>query len=125
MFEQNKKIAIAFYEKLINDFDADGAFALYGGTTYKQHTPVIEDGQQGVAKFITWLRANHPNSRMEIKRSFSDGEIVILHCHWKRSPEDLGDAVVDFFRVENGKVVEHWYVIQPIPATAANNNTMF
>jgi predicted SnoaL-like aldol condensation-catalyzing enzyme len=50
---------------------------------------------------------------------------VILHCHWLRSPSELGNAVVDFFRVENGKVVEHWDLIQPIPATAANDNTMF
>jgi predicted SnoaL-like aldol condensation-catalyzing enzyme len=125
MSEQNKKIAIAFYKKLINDFDADGAFALYGGQSYKRHTPVIEDGQQGVTKFISWLRANHPNSHMGIKRAFSDGDMVILHCHWKHSPEDIGDAVVDFFRVKDGKVVEHWDVIQAIPATAANNNTMF
>jgi predicted SnoaL-like aldol condensation-catalyzing enzyme len=62
---------------------------------------------------------------MEIKRAFSDGNMVILHSHWVRSPGELGDAVVDFFRVEGGKVVEHWDVIQPIPATAANNNTMF
>jgi predicted SnoaL-like aldol condensation-catalyzing enzyme len=125
MSEQNKQIAIAFYDKLINKFDANGAFTLFGGKTYTQHTPVIEDGRQGVTKFISWLRANHPMSHMEIKRAFSDGDTVILHSHWKRRPEDLGDAVVDFFRIDNGKVVEHWDVIQPIPATAANNNTMF
>ncbi len=62
---------------------------------------------------------------MEIKRAFSDGDMVILHCHWMRSPGELCNAVVDFFRVENGKVVEHLDVIQPIPATVANNNTMF
>ncbi len=121
----NKKIAIAFYEKLINDFDADGAFALYGGETYTQHTSVIEGGQQGVTKFISRLRANHPNSHMEIKHAFSDGDMVILHCHWRRNPEELGDAVVDFFRVKKGKVVEHWDVIQPIPATAANKTQCF
>lgn len=125
MSEQNKKIAIAFYEKLINEFDPDSAFAQYGGETYTQHTPVIEDGQGGVTKFISWLRSNYPESRMEIKRAFSDGDMVILHCHWMRSPGELGNAVVDFFRVDNGKVVEHWDVIQDIPATAANNNTMF
>jgi predicted SnoaL-like aldol condensation-catalyzing enzyme len=125
MSEQNKQIVIAFYSKLINDFDPETAFALYGGTTYRQHTPVIEDGQEGVTKFMHKLRENFPNSRMEIKRSFSDGDMVILHCHWVRSPGELGNAVVDFFRVENGKVVEHWDVIQPIPETSANNNTMF
>ena len=125
MSEENKKIAIAFYEKLINDFDAEGAFALYGGETYKQHTPVIEDGREGVAKFIAGLRSNYPESHMQIKRAFCDGDMVILHCHWVRSPGELGNAVVDFFRLEHGKVVEHWDVIQPIPETAANGNTMF
>ena len=125
MSEQNKKIAIAFYDKLINEFDAEGAFAQYGGATYIQHTPVIEDGREGVTRFIAWLRENHPESHMEIKRAFSDGDMVILHSHWRRSPGDRGDAVVDFFRVQDGRVVEHWDVIQPIPATASNNNTMF
>jgi predicted SnoaL-like aldol condensation-catalyzing enzyme len=125
MSEQNKKIAIAFYEKLIKGFDPESAFAEHGGETYTQHTPVIEDGREGVTKFISSLRSNYPDSHMEIKRAFSDGNMVILHSHWVRSPGELGNAVVDFFRVEGGKVVEHWDVIQPIPATAANNNTMF
>jgi predicted SnoaL-like aldol condensation-catalyzing enzyme len=125
MSEENKKIAIAFYDKLINEFDAEGAFAQYGGTTYTQHTPVIEDGPEGLVKFISWLRSTYPNSHMEIKRAFAEGDMVILHCHWVRSPGERGDAVVDFFRVEDGKVVEHWDVIQPIPENAANNNTMF
>jgi predicted SnoaL-like aldol condensation-catalyzing enzyme len=125
MSEHNKQIAIAFYERLINQFDPEGAFAQYGGDTYRQHTPVIEDGQAGVTKFIYWLRSEYPQSHMQIKRAFSDGDIVILHCHWVRSPGELGNAVVDFFRVENGKVVEHWDVIQAVPATASNNNTMF
>jgi predicted SnoaL-like aldol condensation-catalyzing enzyme len=125
MSEQNKRIAIAFYEKLINDFDPDTAFKLYGGDTYKQHTPVIEDGRKGVTKFIGWLHSNYPSSRMEIKRAFSDGDMVILHCHWIQSPGELGNAVVDFFRLENGKVVEHWDVIQPIPESSLNDNTMF
>jgi predicted SnoaL-like aldol condensation-catalyzing enzyme len=90
MSEQNKQIAIAFYEKLINDFDPETAFKLYGGDTYKQHTPVIEDGREGVTKFIGWLHSNYPNSCMEIRRAFSDGDMVILHCHCIQSP---GDAV--------------------------------
>jgi predicted SnoaL-like aldol condensation-catalyzing enzyme len=125
MSEENKKIAIAFYDKLINEFDAEGAFAQYGGKTYTQHTPVIEDGPEGLVKFISWLRSTYPNSHMEIKRAFAEGDMVILHCRWVRSPGERGDAVVDFFRVEDGKVVEHWDVIQPIPENAANNNTMF
>jgi predicted SnoaL-like aldol condensation-catalyzing enzyme len=125
MSEQNKQIAIAFYSKLINDFDPESAFELYGGPTYRQHTPAIEDGREGVTQFIHWLHETFPQSRMEIKKSFSDGDMVVLHCHWVKNPGDRGNAVVDLFRVENGKVVEHWDVIQPIPETSKNNNTMF
>jgi predicted SnoaL-like aldol condensation-catalyzing enzyme len=125
MSEQNKEIAIAFYNKLINEFDPETAFEQYGGPTYRQHTPVIEDGQEGVTKFMHWLHDNYPKSRMEIKKAFSDGDVVILHSHWIQNPGERGNAVVDFFRLENGKVVEHWDVIQPIPETSKNNNTMF
>ena len=125
MSEQNKRIAIAFYDKLINDFEPEEAFRLYGGLTYRQHTPVMEDGREGVTKFVHGLRESYPHSHMKIKRSFSDGDMVILHCHWVRTPGELGNAVVDFFRIEDGKVVEHWDVIQPIPGASANSNTMF
>ena len=70
MSERNKNIAIAFYDKLINDFDPETAFELYGGSTYRQHTPVMQDGREGVTKFIHSLRENYPNSHMEIMRSF-------------------------------------------------------
>ena len=66
-----------------------------------------------------------PQSRDEIG-AFADGDYVILHSQWHGlSDSPCGEAVVDIYRSENGKVVEHWDVIQPIPETAANNNTMF
>ena len=61
----------------------------------------------------------------DVKRAFADGDFVILHAHLKLQPEDLGLAIVDMFRVEHGKIVEHWDVRQPIPETAANTNGMF
>ena len=126
MSEQNKKTAIAFYEKALNDRDVETAFRLYGGKRYKQHNPLVEDGLEGVRKFAKWIGDNHPNAHGEIKRAFADGDFVILHCHWVGlSSADPGDAVVDIFRLEDGKVVEHWDVIQPIPKNAANSNTMF
>jgi predicted SnoaL-like aldol condensation-catalyzing enzyme len=50
---------------------------------------------------------------------------VALHSHLTRKPGDRGMAVVDIFRLENGKIVEHWDVVQEVPETSANNNTMF
>ena len=126
MSEENKKTVISFYEKALNERDAETAFRLYGGPSYTQHTPVIEDGQQGLVKFVDWLRDHRPTARATIKRVFADGDYVLLHVHWiGLSDSERGEAVVDIFRLEKGKVVEHWDVIQPIPETAANNNSMF
>ena len=80
---------------------------------------------EGVRKFVAWIDQNHPKARGEVKRVFAEGEFVILHVHWSGLLSEHGEAVVDIFRFENEKIVEHWDVIQSIPETAANSNTMF
>jgi predicted SnoaL-like aldol condensation-catalyzing enzyme len=126
MSEENKKVVIAFYEKALNDRDPATAFRLYGGKYYRQHNPLIEDGEQGVRKFAAWIHDNPRNPRAVIKRVFAEGDYVILHVQWTGLMDgERGEAVVDIFRLEGGKVVEHWDVIQPIPETAANQNSMF
>lgn len=126
MLESNKATVIAFYNKGLMEGDIEGAFRLYAGPTYRQHNPHIEDGMEGVRKFVASILSHHPDARGEIKRVFAEGDHVILHSHWRGlSDNPRGEAVVDIFRLENGKVVEHWDVIQPIPETAANGNTMF
>jgi predicted SnoaL-like aldol condensation-catalyzing enzyme len=125
MSETNKDIAVAFY-KAIFEGRVEDAFRLYAGGPYRQHNPLIEDGMEGLKKFVTWVTSNHPDARYEIKRVFADGDHVILHSHWHGlSDNPRGEAVVDIFRLEGGKVLEHWDVIQPIPETSANANTMF
>jgi predicted SnoaL-like aldol condensation-catalyzing enzyme len=66
-----------------------------------------------------------PASRSEITRVFADGDYVILHLHAVREPGTRGNAIVDIFKLENSKIVEHWDVVQPIPEKAANANGMF
>jgi predicted SnoaL-like aldol condensation-catalyzing enzyme len=124
--EANKNVTLAFYKQALLEGDAENAFRMYAGTPYRQHNPLIEDGMEGVRKFGALIMATHPDAHAEIKRVFADGDHVILHSHWHGlSDNPGGEAVVDIFRLDNGKVVEHWDVIQPIPETAANNNTMF
>jgi predicted SnoaL-like aldol condensation-catalyzing enzyme len=124
--EENKRIVQAFYQMVLNDRDVDTAFRLYAGSYCRQHNPLVEDGKEGVRKFVAWIGANRPNARGEIKRVFAEGEFVILHVHWTGLLGGKnGEAVVDIFRLEDGKIVEHWDVIQPIPDTAGNDNTMF
>jgi predicted SnoaL-like aldol condensation-catalyzing enzyme len=126
MSETNKANTVAFYKKALFEGDVENAFRTYAGTPYRQHNPLIEDGKEGLRKFVAWMRANRADAHGEIKRVFADGDYVILHSHWRGlSDSPRGEAVVDIFRWEDGKVVEHWDVIQPIPETAANNNTMF
>jgi predicted SnoaL-like aldol condensation-catalyzing enzyme len=126
MSEENKKIAVAFCQKALNDRDVETAFRLYAGKSYKQHNPLVEDGLEGVRKFVEWIAANAPTARGEIQRAFADGDFVVLHVHRTGLFGGArGEAVMDIFRFEDGKVVKHWDVIQSIPETAANQNTMF
>jgi predicted SnoaL-like aldol condensation-catalyzing enzyme len=126
MSETNKANTVAFHTKAIFEGDVENAFRIYGGTPYRQHNPLIEDGMEGLRKFIAQMKANRPDAHGEIKRAFADGDYVVPHSRWHGlSDSPRGEAVVDIYRWENGKVVEHWDVIQPIPETAANNNTMF
>lgn len=122
--EANKKIVLAFYEAAINrtDFDAASKFI---GARYVQHNPLIADGIDGFKAFLVFLRETFPNLRAEVKKIFAEGDYVIAHTHGVREPGQHGSAIVDIFKLENGKIVEHWDVIQPIPGDAKNENGMF
>ena len=122
--EANKQTAIDFYDKAINQKDFDAA-AKYIGSRYVQHNPNAADGPEGLKAFLGFLREKFPNYHSEIKRSFVDGDYVILHVHAVREPGTRGNAIIDVFKLENGKIVEHWDVVQPIPENPANNNGMF
>ena len=122
--EANKKNVVEFYNKALNDKDFAAA-SKYLGSRYTQHNPVAADGPEGLKGFIQFLRDKFPNSRSEIKRVFADGDYVIVHVHAIREPGTRGRAIIDIFKLENGKVVEHWDVAQDVPEKAANANGMF
>ena len=120
---KNKEIVLDFYQKALNDKDFDAASRYLG--KYTQHNPMAADGPEGLRGFIEYLKKNYPQSKSEIKRVMVDGDFVILRVHAVRRPGDRGSAIVDIFRVDHGKIAEHWDVIQPVPEHAANDNTMF
>lgn len=122
--DNNKRVVLAFYDAGLNRKDYATA-SRYFGPRYIQHNPTSDDGKEGFAKFLEYLRTNHPDSHSSIRQSFADGDFVILHVLEKLHPNDRGNAIVDIFRLENGKIVEHWDVKQPIPDHAANRNGMF
>jgi len=122
--EANKKSVLEFYEAGLNKKDFEAA-SKYFGPKYIQHNPGAPDGIEGFKVFVNFLREKFPNSHSEIKRSFADGDYVILHVHAVREPGTRGRAIVDIFRLENGKIVEHWDVAQDIPEKMPHNNGMF
>lgn len=122
--QQNLQTVLNFYEAGLNKKDANEALK-YLGDRYVQHNPNAADGPEGFRGFVTFLRDKFPKSHSEIKASFVDGDYVILHVHAVREPGERGVAIVDIFKLENGKIVEHWDVSQPVPEKSANNNTMF
>lgn len=122
--EANKQIVRDFYDLIINKKDYQAA-EKYIGSRYRQHNPLVADGPEGLKAFIQFLKVNYPDARSEIKRIFADGDYVILHVHSLRNPNTRGRAIVEVFRLENGKIDEHWDVIQEIPEESANSNGMF
>ena len=122
--EANKKTVLEFYEAGLNRKDFDAA-AKFFGPHYIQHNPTAPDGIEGFKAFLGFLRESFPGLRGEVKRLFAESDFVIAHTHGVRVPGERGSAIVDIFRLEDGKIVEHWDVIQPILETAANQNGMF
>ena len=122
--EANKKVVLDFYEKAINQKNYEAA-AVHFGPRYTQHNPNAADGPEGLKAFLGFLREKFPASRSEVKRVFAEGDYVILHVHAVREPGTRGSAIVDIFKLEGGKIVEHWDVVQPVPDKALNANGMF
>ena len=122
--EANKKVVLEFYEAGLNKKDFDAA-SKYFGPKYIQHNPGAPDGIEGFKTFVNFLKEKFPQSHSEIRRVFADDDHVILHVHAVREPGTRGRAIVDIFRLENGKIVEHWDVAQDIPEKMPHNNGMF
>ncbi len=122
----NLKKAVYCMELLEKHHDLDTASRECFAETYIQHTPWLPDGKEAVLELFAKRIAENPDKTIDIKRMAADGDLVWIHLHSKRAPNDtLGNAVINIFRMQDGKFVEHWNVVQPVPEEPANDNTMF
>jgi predicted SnoaL-like aldol condensation-catalyzing enzyme len=124
---RNKRIAVDYYTTSFGG-DPEKAAADYLVPGYIQHNPTVADGPDEFIRGVHLLRQQYPNMRLDIKRVIAEGDLVATHSHVEfepDNPENRGGAFMDFFRLEDGKIVEHWDVIQQVPEISENNNGMF
>lgn len=125
MEEANLEKAIYCMDILENKHDLKAARDECFSENYIQHTPWIADGRDAVLTIFASRFKKYPDFAMEIKRTSADGDLVWMHLHTKRTPDILGNAVINIFRMKDGKFAEHWNVGQAVPEKSANDNTMF
>ena len=123
--EANKARVKAFYDLAFNQRQPEEAVRQYVGASYRQHNPMAGDGPDPFIGFVKWLTSENPKLRVEFKRFIAEGDLVVVHSHTIPAPGARGTAVMDIFRLDDGKIVEHWDVVQEVPEKAANANTMF
>ena len=127
LIKRNKANVIAFYDLMFNACKPREAIERYAGQEYIQHNPMVADGKEAFIAYFEKMAREYPGKRVQVKRAFAEGNFVILHCqqHWPTEKEKEWAGIDIFHLDDDGRIVEHWDVLQVVPSVALNSNTMF
>lgn len=121
----NKVTALAFYDLMFNKCEPRAAIERYAGDVYIQHNPHVGDGKEAFIEYFERMAAEYPGKSVRFVRAIAEDDLVVLHCHqiWPGSDDYAG---IDIFRFDgDGRIVEHWDVLQAITGVSRNENGLF
>jgi predicted SnoaL-like aldol condensation-catalyzing enzyme len=122
--ERNRAVVIDFARLFYTERNVRAAFERYVAPDYIQHNPGILDGREAAIAMLE-PKFSHPGASFEIKRIIVDGDMAVIHVHGRLAPDQPGGTVADIYRLANGRIVEHWDVLQPIQPNTVNPHPYF
>ncbi len=120
----NLQLVLDMFAHVLNPMDS-AAVDRFIAPGYIQHNQAAEPGREGLKRFLDMIRAATPEAVHDVKRAFVDGDHVTVHYNVRRWPGDLGWAVMDIFRIEDGMIAEHWDVMQDVVEGGPNPASPF
>ena len=122
--ERNRAMVTDFARLFYAEKDVKQAFETYVVPDYIQHNPNVPDGRAAAIAMLAPM-FSAPGAEFDVKRIMVDGDMAVIHLFGRGDPKTAGAAVTDIYRLKDGKIVEHWDVLQPMPTTSANSHPMF
>lgn len=121
--QKNKEIVLKFYQEMFGNKDIS-AVDRYVSKDYIQHNPKVADGADALKKAAAnWFQGTE-KIKVDVQHVAAEGDLVFIHIKNKNKDGSL-KSTIDIFRIQDGKIAEHWDVHENVPQNSANPHPMF